>query len=71
VGFLVEKVTQAGLLRVLRLPLPVIIPSATPYSLTILSPMLYSLDTDVVMQAIAAAATTTKLHAITAQYIIQ
>jgi hypothetical protein len=37
--------TGAGFLRVLRFPLPILIPPTAPYSLIILSPALYSLDT--------------------------
>jgi hypothetical protein len=49
VGLVVENYgTWAGFIRVLRLPLPISVPSAAPYSLNILSKTLYSLDTNIV-----------------------
>jgi hypothetical protein len=45
-----KSCTEVGFHRVLRFPLPVVIPSTTSYSLIILSSTLYSLDIDVVMQ---------------------
>jgi hypothetical protein len=39
--------TEVGFLRVLRFPLPILIPpTIIPFSVIILSPTLYSLDTD-------------------------
>jgi hypothetical protein len=52
--------TEVGFHRVLRFPLPVIIPSTTPYSLIILSSMLHILDIDVIMQTTTTTTTTTK-----------
>jgi hypothetical protein len=42
--------TEVGFLRVLRFPLPIIIPPTIPLSVIILSPTLYSLDTDRVVK---------------------
>jgi hypothetical protein len=42
--------TGADFLRVLRLPLSILIPPTAPYSLSILSPTLHSLDTDSVIE---------------------
>jgi hypothetical protein len=42
--------TGAGFLKVLQFPLPTIIPPTVLYSLIILSPVLYSLDTDSVVK---------------------
>jgi hypothetical protein len=42
--------TGAGFLLVLRFPLPILIPPIAPYSLIILSPTLYCLDTDNVVK---------------------
>jgi hypothetical protein len=38
--------TEAGFLRVLPLPLPILISPVAPYSMTILSSTLYSFDID-------------------------
>jgi hypothetical protein len=40
-----QSCTEAGYLRILRFPLPVLLPPAAPHSLIILSSTLYSLDT--------------------------
>jgi hypothetical protein len=42
--------TEAGFLQELLFALPIIIPPAAPYSLIILSPTLYSLDTEGVVK---------------------
>jgi hypothetical protein len=49
VEFVVEKYGMgAGFIRVLRLPLPISVPSAAPHSLIILSKTSYSLDNYIV-----------------------
>jgi hypothetical protein len=41
-----QKGTGVGFLRILRFPLPILIPPTAPHSLIILSSTLYSLDTE-------------------------
>jgi hypothetical protein len=49
--FVIDKVALGqGFLRVLRFPLPILIPLTAPHPLIILSSMLYSFDTEGVVK---------------------